>query len=73
MHPFIFHRKTLRAGCPLTGVKTLICPSAVPVENEEGEIYCKHDAIFTLITAGNGGGDKDSRYDDRMRQSVFLS
>lgn len=40
-----------------------------PEENEEGEIYGKHDAIFTLTASG----DADSCYDDHMvqSQSVF--
>lgn len=40
-----------------------------PEENEEGEIYGKHDAIFTLTASG----DTDSCYDDHIAhgQSVF--
>lgn len=66
MHPFIFHRKTFRAGCPLSGVETLICPSANP---EEGEIYGKHDSIMFAIyfpPTLTASGDTDSCYDDHI-------
>lgn len=34
-----------------------------------GDRYCKHDAIFTLITAGDGSGDKD---DDHITETQCI-
>lgn len=51
----------------------LICPSAIPAKKEAGGIYCKHDAIFTLITEGDCDGDEYSRYDDHLTERGGVS